>query len=338
VATFRKDLHYADGRHPEGIEMSTPREDALRRDFTINGMFYDPIEELIHDFVHGQDDIRQRVIRAIGDPYERFFEDRLRMLRAFRFSARFNFTIEHETQEAIRQTADKLFPAVAMERVWQEFTKMASYPGFDHAIVQMHQLGILSIIFPELESTHVKDLRHWVKSYEHFPPTALTIAYLMELFPGYSIDNKIEIAKRIRGSNREYKWIEFMGQLEETVKRDADKKTVDSYDRYEWSRLYAHPDCECGLQIIAARMSDEDRMHFLHTHQERSAQLNPHILRLKANTPLINAAFLKQQGIAPGIRMGSLLKAAERLAIIKDLNEQQAVFSALQTLPLWNEP
>lgn len=81
VATFRKDLHYADGRHPQGIEMSTPREDALRRDFTINGMFYDPIEELIHDFVHGQDDIRQGIIRTIGDPYERFFEDRLRMLR-----------------------------------------------------------------------------------------------------------------------------------------------------------------------------------------------------------------------------------------------------------------
>lgn len=257
------------------------------------------------------------------------------MLRAFRFSARFNFTIEPETQEAIRQTADKLFPAVAMERVWQEFNKMSSYPGFDHAIVQMHQLGILSTIFPELASTHVKDLRHWVKGYAHFPPTAPTIAYLMELFPSYSTNNKVEIAKRIRGSNREYKWIEFMGQLEEAVKREVDNNSV---DRYEWSQLYAHPECECGLQIIAARMPDEERTRFLQEQKERSAQLNPHILRLKANTPLINAAFLKQQGIAPGVRMGSLLKAAERLAILKDLNEPQAVFHALQTLPLWNEP
>ena len=107
VATFRKDLQYIDGRHPQGIEMSTPREDALRRDFTINGMFYDPLEEVIHDFVHGQEDIRLGIIRTIGNPHERFFEDRLRMLRAFRFSSRFSFSIDPETQEAIQRKCGK---------------------------------------------------------------------------------------------------------------------------------------------------------------------------------------------------------------------------------------
>jgi poly(A) polymerase len=334
VATFRKDLHYADGRHPEGIEMSTPREDALRRDFTINGMFYDPIEELIHDFVHGQDDIRQGIIRTIGDPYERFFEDRLRMLRAFRFSSRFNFSIDGETQEAIRQTAVKLFPAVAMERVWQEFNKMASYPGFDHALVQMHQLGLLSVIFPELESVHIKDLRQWVKSFVHFPRESPTIAYLMELFLSQTVENKIEIAKRIKGTNREYKWIEFMGTLEHAVARDAAAAVADPY---EWSRLYSHLDCECCLQIIAARMSNEDRIRFLQIHQERADRLRPHILRLKENTPLINATFLKNQGINPGIKMGRLIREGERLAIQEDLHEPHAIFDRLQTLPVWNE-
>ena len=81
--------------------MSTPYEDAMRRDFTINGMFYDPIEEVIHDYVHGQEDIRHQVIRAIGDPRERFFEDRLRMLRAFRFAARFSFAILNMTLSSL---------------------------------------------------------------------------------------------------------------------------------------------------------------------------------------------------------------------------------------------
>ena len=175
VATFRKDLHYIDGRHPQGIEMATPIEDALRRDFTINGMFYDPLEEVIHDFVHGQEDIRKGIIRTIGDPHERFFEDRLRMLRAFRFSARFAFAIDPETQEAIRENADKLFPAVAMERVWQEFNKMVAYPRFDQAIVEMHRLTLLDVIFPEIAGMHIKELRQRVKNFSHFPPNCPTI-------------------------------------------------------------------------------------------------------------------------------------------------------------------
>jgi poly(A) polymerase len=191
VATFRKDLHYINGRKPEGIELSTPEEDALRRDFTINGLFYDPLEHIIHDYVHGIEDIKKGIIRTIGNPHERFFEDRLRMLRAFRFSARFGFAIDPVTQQAIKENANKFFPAVAMERVWQEFNKMASYPRFDQAIVEMHRLELLDEIFPELRGLHLKELRHFVSAYAHFPKSCPTILYLMELFPALSLEQKI---------------------------------------------------------------------------------------------------------------------------------------------------
>src|SRR5690606_5823158 len=97
VSTFRADLDYEDGRRPKEIAFSTEKEDALRRDFTINGMFYDPKTKQIIDYVGGRKDIEQKIIRTIGDPMERFQEDRLRMIRAIRFSCRFGYRIEKKT-------------------------------------------------------------------------------------------------------------------------------------------------------------------------------------------------------------------------------------------------
>src|SRR4029077_17024706 len=122
-----QDVGYTGGRRPDKIVLSSPQEDAYRRDFTINGMFYDPITGTIHDFVQGSDDIQVGVIRTIGSPHERFVEDRLRMIRAIRFASRFDFAIDDETQHAIREHAHTLFPAVAMERIWQELNKMSKF-------------------------------------------------------------------------------------------------------------------------------------------------------------------------------------------------------------------
>src|SRR5207237_1740278 len=92
VATFRSDVSYSDGRHPDAVVFSSAREDALRRDFTINGMFFDPLENRLIDYVGGQEDLRARLLRAIGDPAQRFAEDKLRMLRAVRIATRFELT------------------------------------------------------------------------------------------------------------------------------------------------------------------------------------------------------------------------------------------------------
>lgn len=334
VATFRKDLHYLDGRHPMGIEMSNPHEDAMRRDFTINGMFYDPLEEVIHDFVNGQEDIRHGVIRAIGDPYERFFEDRLRMLRAFRFSARFSFAIEPITQEAIRENANQLFPAVAMERVWQEFNKMAAYPGFDQAIVEMHRLSLLDVIFPEIIEMHIKDLRHHVKNFPLFPPHCPTILYLMEILNELPFLQKMDIAKRLKASSKDFKLLEFMESLDQAIIKEREKREADFHS---WARLFSNPDWELGVHILALRYADKECDQFLKKYYQRYRQLEVHIQRIKAGNPLVTSNMLMQKGILPGKKMGLLLKEAERMSVNEDWNNPDTVIAKLSQHSLWKE-
>lgn len=110
VATFRKESGYLDGRRPTNIEPASPEEDSQRRDFTINGMFWDPLQEKLYDYVEGQTDLKKGIIRAIGDPHQRFLEDRLRMIRAARYATRFHFPIEIETRQAILAHPRVFFP------------------------------------------------------------------------------------------------------------------------------------------------------------------------------------------------------------------------------------
>lgn len=147
VATFRKDGPYADGRHPDQVEFSTAREDAMRRDFTINGMFYDVLAGQPIDYVHGQEDLQAGVIRAIGNPEQRFEEDHLRMLRAVRFAARLGFHIEEETFEAICNRAHKI-EEISAERIRAELemilTDRNRAAGFD----LLCAAGLLSHLWP----------------------------------------------------------------------------------------------------------------------------------------------------------------------------------------------
>ncbi|MFM8807534.1 MAG: CCA tRNA nucleotidyltransferase, partial [Chthoniobacterales bacterium] len=115
VATFRSDHEYIDGRRPEMVTFSTPEEDAARRDFTINGMFHDPVTDKFIDFVGGQADLKSKTLRAIGDPVARFREDKLRLLRAIRFAARFGYEIDPATWDAIKAHAADIH-AVSAER------------------------------------------------------------------------------------------------------------------------------------------------------------------------------------------------------------------------------
>jgi poly(A) polymerase len=128
VATFRADGAYLDGRHPVAVTLSDLRHDAQRRDFTLNGMYLDPLSMRVVDYVHGRADLEARLIRAIGDPEQRFAEDYLRLLRAVRFSARLRFPIEARTRAAIRASADRL-EHVAAERVREELARMLAHPN-----------------------------------------------------------------------------------------------------------------------------------------------------------------------------------------------------------------
>ena len=149
VATFRTDGGYSDGRRPDHVVFSSPREDALRRDFTVNGMFYDPITGQHHDYVGGQDDLHARILRAIGEPAVRFQEDKLRLLRAVRIATRFKLTIEPHTQSAIKAMAKEL-PIVSAERIAEELRQLLVHPRRVWGLNLLMDLGLAEAILPEL--------------------------------------------------------------------------------------------------------------------------------------------------------------------------------------------
>lgn len=152
VATFRSDIGYSDGRHPDQVRFSRdPREDVQRRDFTINGLLLDPLENKVLDYVGGQKDIEAKVIRAIGNPTLRFAEDKLRMLRAVRFAARFGYTIHPETLTAIQKLAVQIHQ-VSRERVRDELTKMLTEGRARRAFELLDQTGLLHEVLPEIEA------------------------------------------------------------------------------------------------------------------------------------------------------------------------------------------
>ncbi|HEU5117502.1 MAG TPA: CCA tRNA nucleotidyltransferase, partial [Isosphaeraceae bacterium] len=147
VATFRTDGLYEDGRRPQSVTFSTPEEDASRRDFTINGMFYDPLEERIIDYVGGRHDLERKVVRAIGDPSTRFEEDKLRLLRAVRFTSRLSFSLDSGTRSAMIEMADKV-SKVSAERIAQELRKMLTHASRSRAVRLAEETGLLSVVLP----------------------------------------------------------------------------------------------------------------------------------------------------------------------------------------------
>jgi len=149
VATFRRDLVYKDGRHPSAVRFATPEQDAQRRDFTINGMFYDPVKKKVLDFVGGFKDLEAGVIRAIGNPEARFEEDKLRLLRAVRFSARFEFPIERKTICAIKQHAAEI-SEVSAERVREELIMIFTQKNPGIGLALLDKSGLLKAMLPEV--------------------------------------------------------------------------------------------------------------------------------------------------------------------------------------------
>jgi poly(A) polymerase len=152
VATFRSDIGYSDGRHPDEVRFSQdPREDVARRDFTINGMLLDPMNGEVLDHVGGRNDLEAKIIRAIGDPEVRFGEDKLRMLRAIRFAARFGYTIEPTTWAAIQKLAHETH-VVSRERVRDELTRMLTEGHARRAFLMLDESGLLREVLPEISA------------------------------------------------------------------------------------------------------------------------------------------------------------------------------------------
>jgi poly(A) polymerase len=147
VATFRTDEKYSDGRRPDSVIFSTPEEDARRRDFTINGIFYDPIRQQVIDYVDGQQDLKHQVVRAIGNPLNRIEEDKLRMLRGVRFAATFNFTLEPATQAAITQQAPRI-REISAERIGMELVRILACSRRARGVALLMETGLLEYLLP----------------------------------------------------------------------------------------------------------------------------------------------------------------------------------------------
>jgi poly(A) polymerase len=152
VATFRAEADYQDGRHPEHVTFSDAKADASRRDFTVNGLFYDPVRDQLHDWVGGEADLRARLLRTIGAPAERFAEDHLRLLRAVRFAAQLDFQIEPATFAALKTNAAAILTASA-ERIREELLKLFRPPHAARGLDLLRDSGLLEQVLPEIFAT-----------------------------------------------------------------------------------------------------------------------------------------------------------------------------------------
>src|SRR5213082_2574330 len=151
VATFRSDDVYVDGRRPSAVHFSSPEEDAHRRDFTINGMFYDPVAEKVIDFVGGRADIEAELVRAIGDPAQRFAEDRLRMLRAVRFATVLDYKIDNQTWAALVANAVSI-NEISAERIREELVRIFLSPNRTRGWDVLDSSGLMKILLPEIDA------------------------------------------------------------------------------------------------------------------------------------------------------------------------------------------
>jgi poly(A) polymerase len=192
VATFRSDEAYVDGRRPTGVVFTDARQDVLRRDFTINGLLYDPLEGHVIDYVEGQKDIDAKIVRAIGDPHARFEEDKLRILRAIRFGARLGYSIEGGTWDAVRAMASKIHQ-VSSERIRDEVTRILTEGQASRGFRMLEESGLRAEILPELEWTgHIEKSLALVKS---GAPPDFAIAVLLHETPQESVQTIVERLK-----------------------------------------------------------------------------------------------------------------------------------------------
>lgn len=202
VATFRTDAAYSDGRHPDSVTFTDAQHDALRRDFTINGMFYDPLARRVVDYVGGQSDLQQRIVRAIGDPHARLHEDRLRMLRAVRFAATFSFSIEPVTRQAIQARAAEVLD-VSAERIGMEIRRMLLDANRDVAIRLLESVGLMRHVLPEVARLAAAEFNDTLRVLGQLREPTLPTA-LAALLRHVAMDGAARVVgRRLRYTNKE---------------------------------------------------------------------------------------------------------------------------------------
>ena len=206
VATYRSDMDYPDGRRPKRVVFTNARRDAQRRDFTINGMFFDPLENKVIDYVGGQRDLKRQIIQAIGKAEERFAEDHLRMLRAIRFACRFQFTIACPTWRAIRRNAAKI-QRISAERIATELEMILTDPNRSRGLQLAQDSGLLAPMFPALSE---KQLSLGMSVVSQLPRKCSFALALSALLLGCSEPTIGKVSRRLKTSNELRKQVQWL--------------------------------------------------------------------------------------------------------------------------------
>lgn len=301
VATFRQDAAYSDGRHPDHVTFSGAREDALRRDFTINGLFYDPVGQRVIDYVGGSEDLKRRVIRAIGDPEERFREDKLRLVRAVRFAAEFDFAIEPATREAIERMAAQI-TVVSPERISQEMHRILVGANRAQGVQLLVETGLAAAILPELNTApEAKErllLTLAILSQLREPTFPLALTALLHLWVDPA--EAEAVCRRWRLSNHQTQRVCWL------VRHHASLEAARSKPWSALQPILVDEGRDDLLQLAEARalagLGDREEVAFCRQLLERPAeQLDP--------PPLLTGDDLIGHGIRPGPQFKSLLQA-----------------------------
>jgi len=299
VTTFRSDASYSDGRRPDAVTFSTPREDAQRRDFTINGMFYDPQADEVIDYVGGRADLEARILRTIGPAEDRFAEDYLRMLRAVRFAVRFDLAVAPATAEAVRAHAANI-TSISGERVFDELTKMLSAPSAAEALRLMEALGLGRFVLGELFETPGV----WRRAVDRVEALAgrkdatLALAGLLLEMPGRTISRRI----RAWGAGNELRdGVRWIAENASGWRRAADEPLR------EFKRMLAHPESD-RLRAIW-RVEEQRQTGRISLSRRIAARAESIAGEDVAPQPLVSGADLIALGVRPGPALGRMLRA-----------------------------
>jgi tRNA nucleotidyltransferase/poly(A) polymerase len=357
VATFRSDGIYLDGRRPSAISFSTPEQDASRRDFTINGMFYDPLSERVIDYVNGREDLAGKLVRAIGQPSGRFAEDRLRMLRALRFAAALGFEIEAETWSAIRADAQEI-AIISPERIRDELLKILVNPNRLRGFDLLDQSGLLAVILPEIEALKGCDQpEQFHPEGDVFVHTRLMLSLLAPDASGPQVLAVLlhDIGKpRVRSFDSIDQRIRFNGhdrvgaEMTEKVMtrlrfpRHEIDLVVDAVSNHmvfkdvrqmrpaKLRRFMARPHFGIELELhridCASSHGDLENYHFLINKESEFAQ-----------EPLIPARLVRgddliAMGLTPGPRVGELLEAVQTAQLEGEIKTRAEALELLRTM------
>ncbi|MFA7229975.1 MAG: CCA tRNA nucleotidyltransferase [Victivallaceae bacterium] len=348
VATFREERNYLDGRHPESVKYTdNPEIDVLRRDFTINGMLYDPLTGEIIDYVGGRNDLAAGILRTIGEAELRFNEDYLRMLRAVRFASRFGFELDDAAFKAISLLKDKI-KSLPAERIREEFNLMLTGPAPASAVRMLYNAGLLEVFLPEVaalagvqqpEMYHPEGdvFEHTLLMLEHMAVPGVELAWSILLHDvgkpeTFSIDENgiehfyrheftgaelaVQIMERLRFS------ISATGTVTEAVKNHMRFAFIDKMRVAKWKRLLASPDFSLELELhridcIASNGKLENFVLML----DRINDLRGEIALPE---PLITGKDLIASGFRPGPLFSEILEQVRDAQLSGEIENREA--------------